>query len=235
MTESEWLDCTDPTTMLQFLRGKTSDRKMRLFAVACCRRIWHLLLDERCRKGIEVAEQYADGVATKGELDAADNEVRATIASEGHAALAVYHAFFAPHHDSRYVCNHAIGAADQAVFAIAGNAMQDQGANLQAIADPFASNQCTALDSERAAQVKAVHDIFGNTFHPLNHVSFKLAGPVIALGQAIYSERSFDRLPILADAMEEAGCNNEEILNHCRSGGEHSRGCWVIDLVMGKA
>lgn len=59
-------------------------------------------------------------------------------------------------------------------------------------------------------------------------------GTVVKLAQAIYDERAFDRLPILADALEDAGCTNQDILAHCRGGGEHSRGCWVVDLLLGK-
>jgi uncharacterized protein DUF6331 len=58
---------------------------------------------------------------------------------------------------------------------------------------------------------------------------------VLALAQGIYDERAFDRLPILADALEDAGCDNEEMLAHCRGAGPHARGCWVVDLVLGKA
>ena len=59
-------------------------------------------------------------------------------------------------------------------------------------------------------------------------------GTIPKLAQAIYDDRAFDRLPILADALEDAGCTDADILGHCRGGGEHTRGCWVVDLVLGK-
>src|SRR4051794_18344837 len=69
MTEAEWLTSTDPDLVLDFLKGQASDRKLRLFAVACGRRIWHLLNDERSRSAVEVAEQFADGSVSADELE----------------------------------------------------------------------------------------------------------------------------------------------------------------------
>src|SRR5262245_60647052 len=73
MTESEWLACTDPLAMLGLARrsGRESERTLRLFTVACCRRLWHLLDDERVRETVEVAERYADGLAGAAELEEA--------------------------------------------------------------------------------------------------------------------------------------------------------------------
>ena len=57
---------------------------------------------------------------------------------------------------------------------------------------------------------------------------------VVALARGIYEERAFDRLPMLADALEEAGCEDADMLAHCRRSGPHVLGCWVVDLVLGK-
>src|SRR5262249_10623748 len=71
MNEQEWLVCDKPNPMLSFLRGKMSDRKLRLFACACCRRIWNLLSDDRSKRAVEIAELLVDGLVTMKELDKA--------------------------------------------------------------------------------------------------------------------------------------------------------------------
>jgi hypothetical protein len=74
----------------------------------------------------------------------------------------------------------------------------------------------------------------GDPFHPMTADPAWPTPTVKQLAEAIYGERAFDRLPILADALEDAGCDNADILNHCRQPGEHARGCWVVDLLLGK-
>jgi hypothetical protein len=80
-----------------------------------------------------------------------------------------------------------------------------------------------------------IRELFGNPFHPVTMSAAWQTSNVTALGQSIYDDRAFDRLPILADALEDAGCDNSAMLNHCRQPGEHVRGCWVVDLVLGKS
>ncbi|MCE9565688.1 MAG: hypothetical protein K8U57_27000 [Planctomycetes bacterium] len=81
-----------------------------------------------------------------------------------------------------------------------------------------------------------LRDIYGNPFHPVVIEPSWLTSTVIVLAEGIYADRAFDRMPILADALQDAGCNSNDILAHCREpNGVHVRGCWVVDLVLGKA
>jgi hypothetical protein len=92
----------------------------------------------------------------------------------------------------------------------------------------------TAKVEEQEAQCRLLRDIFGNPFRPITLNPSWLTPSVLALANGIYSEKVFDRMPILADALQDAGCDNEDILNHCRQPVEHVRGCWVLDLLLGK-
>ena len=88
-------------------------------------------------------------------------------------------------------------------------------------------------DADR--EVAALRDIFGNPFRPVTIDPARLTPTVVSLAQAIYDERAFDRMPVLGDALKDAGCDSEDILDHCRSQTEHVRGCWMVDAVLGKA
>ena len=201
--------------MLAFVRGRqgTSGRKLRLFACACCRRIWPLLRDERSSSAVEVAEQFADGGATEDELvrtwrkaeGACDTVARYAGRSYQFAALAAC-AFV---EDSRHWAPHFRGWQD------AAEATSDKA-------------------SEYRAQAGFVRDIFGPL--PFRQVRVEpawLTKNVIDLACTIYELCAFDRLLILADALLDAGCNDETMLDHCRQVG-HVRGCWVVDLLLGK-
>lgn len=88
--------------------------------------------------------------------------------------------------------------------------------------------------AELATQADLFRDIFGN---PFRSVEFRLewfTSDVLLLARGIYADRAFDRMPILADALQDAGCDDDDILNHCREAREHVRGCWVVDLLLGK-
>jgi hypothetical protein len=77
--------------------------------------------------------------------------------------------------------------------------------------------------------------VFGNPFRPVEADPSWLTSDVLALARGIYEEKAFDRMPILADALQDAGCANEDVLTHCRDTTvRHVRGCWVVDLVLGK-
>src|SRR5262249_13726632 len=92
-----------------------------------------------------------------------------------------------------------------------------------------------AEDDEESAQSDLVRCVFGNPFRPVAVDAAWLTSTVVALAKQMYESRDFSPMPILADALQDAGCDGEDILSHCRVPGPHVRGCWVVDLVLGKA
>jgi hypothetical protein len=213
LTEAEWLAATDPTPMLEFLKGKASDRKLRLFAVAGCYRVWHLMVDARTRRAVEMAEVFADGGMTAERLLTFHNEAyhlyKQYSGDEWHAShAATSSAWYFLEDDLRH------GSA----FFASNNSL------LQLLEIPGQSSVCLQL----------LRDIFGNPFRPVTFAPQWRTDTVSTLARQMYESRDFTAMPILADALQDAGCDNADILNHCRGPGPHVRGCWVVDLVLGK-
>ncbi len=90
------------------------------------------------------------------------------------------------------------------------------------------------MAAEERAQCVLIREILGNPFRPITPDSFWLTSTVTDIARGIYDSRYFSPMPILADALQDAGCENADILDHCRVPGPHVRGCWVVDLVLGE-
>ena len=233
MTEQEWLECADLPTMLETLQGKASQRKMRLFAVACCRQIWHLLKDERFRQAVEIAENFADGLATAKECEEASKTASA-LAGE----WAMGPGLLRLDGSARFagLASAWVGRpGEEADTAGVARRAEVEDAQEKEMANPkladWAMDVVVRGDGWRSEYVR---DLFGNPFRPVRIDPSWLTPNVVTLAQAIYDDRAFDRMPELADALQEAGCDNDEMLSHCRGPGPHVRGCWVVDLVLGK-
>src|SRR5262245_4276774 len=224
MTEAEWLACESPQRMLQFLRGRIiSERKLRLFACACYRLLWNQSRDQSRLKAVEAAERFADDGRTNinGWLlyhlldDAAKGAFRGRSAHPAYAAGGQYRRGA-----------HLIFDADVAVgWATAHNVAS------------YARSVCIPRSAENEIQCQLLRDLFAVFVGPVAVAPSWFAWngrTVLQLARVIYEERRFEDLPILADALEEAGCTDAEILAHCRSQTEHVRGCWVVDALLGK-
>lgn len=225
MTEAEWLACADPQPMLEFLRGKASDRKLRLFAVACCRRIWHLVTDDRSRKAIELSEQYAEDSVSPEQLTTGLNEAIEAAQTGRPPPDAAEAACFEMAVSDLGLAGAAGAAADAAAHATANTPYQE---GVGYDYDP------AGVSAERVEQCRLLRDIIGNPLRPCSVDSAWHIGKALMLAQAIHEQRAFDGMPELADALAQAGCTNADILTHCRGPGPHVRGCWIVDLVLGK-
>lgn len=225
MTEPEWLACTDPTPMLAFLRGRASERKLRLFAVACCRHIRVLKDDAASLEAVEVAERFADGLASESVRRAARESTRVFDIYRGGCVSNVEILGFHTRSAASFACDEIVrlhDATDHARQAISWSG----GPVIEIHA---------RLESEMVAQCRLIRDIFGNPFRPVIVVPSWLDDTIPRIATAIYDERAFERMPELADLLADAGCTDADILGHCCTRSGHVRGCWVLDALLGRS
>jgi hypothetical protein len=214
MTEDQWLAATDPTPMMELLWSGVSDRRLRLLAVACCRVMIAGANEPAASRAVEASEQFADGLLSEHELRAARQVVIDTwnrLHETGEAT-------------PTFLRNVALGAAYQVSRPSPRKVVQEIGM--------LCRRQVGGVPSEYL--IRILRDVLGNPFRPMPVNPGWLTSTVRTLAEGIYADRAFDRLPILADALQDAGCGSADVLGHCRGDGPHVRGCWVVDLVLGK-
>jgi hypothetical protein len=262
--ESAWREATHPDEMLRFCGAKAGLRKLRLFAAACCRRLKRLRFPiepevqvlERYADG-QASDEELDRVEACGDgawEDSLDNNEGAVnycvctalqyAAYDGEAGLELF-------------INSIAGAADWAALAFAwratGYVLQpeypgpqdpDEGPHYDHGCPQCRINFLTRRHDDAAERAyQAEHrfqcDLLRDLVSPSGPAPINPAwltandGAVVSLARAIYEERAFERLPVLADALEDAGCADDAVLGHCR-GGEHVRGCWLLDALLGR-
>lgn len=214
MTEADWLTGNHPDPMLAFIQDKASGRKLRLFTAACCRRVQHLLDSDSDADQDTLAEleRGADGPADPARLGAVG----------GSPSLPVVFAAGSP--------------GEPAATATADICAELEGAANGDRTHPLGVGDYYAAEAaERAAQCRLLRDIIGNPLRPAPSDPRWRTTPVLDLARTMYESGDFAPMPILADAMEEAGCDHLDTLAHCRGPGPHVRGCWVVDLILGKS
>jgi hypothetical protein len=202
MTEEEWLASEDAANMLRFVVSAASDRQLRLFACAVCRKIG-FRLSEAGERAVEVAEAFADGQGDEWDLTVAD-EVFETQLQSGHSLQMGYQR-------------------------LAGICLLADIANRHGLT--FLADRSTHFTGSAL-----LRDIFGNPFRSIPLVPEWRTDTAVILAQEMYESRDFSAMPILADALQDAGCDNPDVLSHCRDTSlTHGRGCWVVDLVLNKS
>ena len=249
-TESDWLNARDFIHSLWFIMLQTdkgSERKLRLYAAACCRRIWHLLPDECCRTHVELAERYAEGLVSEEQLldgwsyeeaEPPPKEASAVSANwiRAFARKAAYYAAAALPGAGTHARYHIRGVPSDTAFVIATKVAEAPPKEWSVLV------WNAALEAEREAQTDLLREIFGNPFRPVTLDPSFQTPSILTLAQSAYDNRTLPegtldpkRLEDLAVALEAAGCQDAELLGHLRSTGPHVRGCWALDAVLGKA
>jgi hypothetical protein len=230
VTEAEWLACTDPDPLVRAVVDMVSERRLRLFVCACVRRLLDLDAAPECRRAVEVAERFADGLASEQELQAADLALlryvqadplvgRAPDTFHAYQSLAYFSARDATHPRASHAAT--VAANLTLPFGLPGPSASVRGDH----------------GKRKAVVLEVLWEVLGNPFRRIQVPPAWLQAneaTALRLAESIWAEQDFERLPILGDALEDAGCSNRAILEHCRRPGGHVRGCWVLDLLLAK-
>lgn len=220
MTERDWFLSTDPRGMLANLPHSTQ-RKLYLWCVACCRRIWDLFVDANSRYAVVSAERYADGEPSAVTLYPSRIAGRIQLSTPQYLRA----------HQAGEACNAYPPDALGCSVACAQARYEEAFAHRSQLTEEECNEVVT---QEFAIQADLLRDIYGNPFRSIAFDPSWRTSTAVGLAQSMYESRDFGAMPILADALEEAGCDNPDVLTHCRGTVPHSRGCWVVDLVLGK-
>jgi hypothetical protein len=252
MDEQVWLN--DLKLKFEFLRT-ASVRKLHLFAVTSCRCYEHLFVADYARRALETAERFIEGLTDETELQRMYDEIDPIFGealSKGkHAQLRRDYATAAHYQQIDLVAGTARGIVQTdayelfrvgftvglvEVWRVEWSRAQAPAAGVPSkaweIANAMFRKECELGDQKA---LRLFLEMFGNPFRPVSINPAWLTPTVTALARSIFDDRAFTDLPVLADALEEAGCNSQEVLDHFRDPGPHVLGCWALDLVLGKS
>jgi hypothetical protein len=224
MTEAEWLAFDDLEKVRDALMRLASPRKLRLFVTACLRDCPEVTATDAGLHIISLNETWAESPFPDVEWD----EARSSIPRETFLWKTPFERvlFSGVRLDGGWA---AVGVSWGTAFLFANTATNSDGGAQQS------AEWVEARSQSLRRHFHLLGDIFGNPFRPASLDPVWLTSDVLALARGSYNERAFDRMPILADALQDAGCTNEDVLAHCRDAAlTHVRGCWVVDLLLGK-
>jgi hypothetical protein len=229
MTEEEWLTSNRPDLMIASLQRTTKllqiKRKLRLFVCACCRWVSPPAPDEDFERIVVASELYSDD-----QLGIEDfNRIRTLVP----AGVVSRHRYLW-HRDLSAIAlcpkQHLWDATNRAI-----SQSVTVGLELRFGREYWSNEQWRIVRDElRVPLASIVRDIFGNPFRPVSFSPDWRTSTTVAIAQGMYELRDFSPMPLLADALQDAGCEVSEIIDHCRGPGPHVRGCWVVDGVLGK-
>jgi hypothetical protein len=249
MTEAEWLACEEPSRLLASLFARArgdkraaGDERFRRFAIACCRRVAEVLefgdtyaLDcleiyatSRLHEAILKARRFhrpaaADASRALSTVSRADGVTWLRAQARGLATSAVW------------TCTKSKATQAAMAYREAAAAMATIKTLGAPIPDSYRYNEWLPPDSaELAMQASFLRDIFGNPFRPVEYPPQWPTDTAVALARHMYESCDFSAMPILADALEDASCDDHAILDHCRGPGPHVRGCWLLDALLNK-
>ncbi len=227
MSEEKWLSCRNIDELLHLL-GRTADaRRLRLFACACCDSIDHLYSERWYRDIVQVAFAFADGSVS--------DDVRQQAYLRIQTEVEIKRRRVNEYDEDEYEApiTQMFREARRAVY---GATKPDAGEAASSAASGAGLAQAVREGVyDPSLQLLFLRDMFGNPFRPVTFSSEWRTDTALTLARQMYESRDFSLMPILADALQDAGCDNDEVLNHCRDANQvHVRGCWVVDCVLGK-